>query len=307
MGDLGWPAPTLRPDPRPAVGLLREILLSAADARQPATLVTLGPLTNVAALFSAEPGVAGGLREIIVMGGAFGPEEEARKDFNIRHDPEAAASTLEAAGRFGIPVTMYTFDVFFEPRVSRGEAARLAAVGGHSPAELAGRLLAFHCNRFGADEATIGDAGAVCAVLDPARRSRRGTAAQRRPDRPTGSDVRRPTVPEPRGSRSPWVSTALGMPACGWRRSADGPRRRVRVDQRRPRRRGGSSSAAGGDGAGPRQGPTARRRQGRQPGGGCGGGRGRCGHGRRARRRRGRPGVCRAAGPAGHRVPLAGL
>lgn len=167
MGDLGWPAPTLRPHPRPAVGLLREILLSAAGARQPVTLVTLGPLTNVAALFSAEPGVAGGLREIIVMGGAFGPEEEARKDFNIRHDPEAAWSTLESAGRFGIPVTMYTLDVFLEPRVSRGEAARLVAAGGHSPSQLAGRLLAFHCNRFVADEATIGDAGAVCAVLDP--------------------------------------------------------------------------------------------------------------------------------------------
>jgi pyrimidine-specific ribonucleoside hydrolase len=34
-------------------------------------------------------------------------------------------------------------------------------------ARLAGRLVAFQCARFDEPDATIGDAGAVCAVIDP--------------------------------------------------------------------------------------------------------------------------------------------
>ena len=39
---------------------------------------------------------------------------------------------------------------------------------GRGAAELAGRLVRFQAERFGDESATIGDAGAVCAVLDPA-------------------------------------------------------------------------------------------------------------------------------------------
>jgi len=44
-------------------------------------------------------------------------------------------------------------------------AAALLAQGGRGAAELAGRLVAFQCERFGTPDATIGDAGAVCAVI----------------------------------------------------------------------------------------------------------------------------------------------
>ena len=44
----------------------------------------------------------------------------------------------------------------------------LSAPGGRDAADLAGRLIAFQCERFGTVDATIGDAGAVCAVLEPA-------------------------------------------------------------------------------------------------------------------------------------------
>ena len=50
-------------------------------------------------------------------------------------------------------------------RVGREAAADLVAVGGRGPAELAGRLIDFQCARFGQPDATIGDAGAVCAVI----------------------------------------------------------------------------------------------------------------------------------------------
>jgi len=137
MVDLGWPALPRMPDRRPAVELLRDLLSQAAHGgpADRVTLVPLAPLTNIA------------------------------------HDPEAAAIVLESAGELNIPVLTYGLDVFYDVRVSRRQAAELRAVGGQStnrPAELAGRLIEFQCGRFGQPDATIGDAGAVCAVIDRA-------------------------------------------------------------------------------------------------------------------------------------------
>ena len=49
----------------------------------------------------------------------------------------------------------------------RAEASELVAVGGRGGAELGGRLIEFQCDRFERESVTIGDAGAVCAVIDP--------------------------------------------------------------------------------------------------------------------------------------------
>jgi len=62
---------------------------------------------------------------------------------------------------------MYGLDVFYDVLVTRVQAAELMATGGRGPAELAGRLIDYRCDRFGQEEVTIGDAGAVCAVIDP--------------------------------------------------------------------------------------------------------------------------------------------
>jgi pyrimidine-specific ribonucleoside hydrolase len=171
MADLGWPSSVRHPDRRHAVELLRD-QLSEAAAGGPAdqvTLVTLAPLTNIALLLRTCPEVAAGLREIVVMGGAANVgNATASAEFNVWHDPEAAAIVLESAGELNIPVVMYGLDVFYDVRVTRERAAQLTAIGGRGPAELAGRLIDFQCGRFGQPDATIGDAGAVCAAIDRA-------------------------------------------------------------------------------------------------------------------------------------------
>ena len=163
LGDLEWPRSTRRPDPRPAVELLRDVIRAAPE---PVTLVTLAPLTNVALLLRTYPDVAAGLSGIVVMGGAANVgNATASAEFNVFHDPEAAAITLDAAAELEIPVTLYGLDVFYQPTVTAAQAGELAA-GVDPAARLAGLLIGFQCERFG-DPATIGDAGAVCAVLDP--------------------------------------------------------------------------------------------------------------------------------------------
>jgi pyrimidine-specific ribonucleoside hydrolase len=62
---------------------------------------------------------------------------------------------------------MYGLDVFYGPQITREQADVLASAADPA-ARLAGDLFRFSFGRYGADSATIGDAGAVCAVADPA-------------------------------------------------------------------------------------------------------------------------------------------
>lgn len=168
LGDLDRAAlalPAVTAAPVHAVELLRQLVEGAPE---PVTLVPLGPLTNVALLLRTYPQTAQRLRRIVFMGGAAGiGNATACAEFNVWHDPEAAAIVLEAARELGVPVTMYGLDVFYDVRVTRADARELLA--SRSPAaRLAGALVEVQCTRFDADAATIGDAGAVCAVLDPA-------------------------------------------------------------------------------------------------------------------------------------------
>jgi len=169
MGDLGWPRSTRGPGAEHAVELLRDVLLEAAEGPDDhrVTLVPLAPMTNIALLLRTYPEVSGGLRRILFMGGAAHVgNATASAEFNVFHDPEAAAITLDACADLGIELMMYGLDVFYDPRVSREQADALAAAHESGPAGLAGRLMAFQCERFEADSATLGDAGAVCAVLE---------------------------------------------------------------------------------------------------------------------------------------------
>ncbi len=181
MGDLGWPGSPHQPAAEHAVELLRDVLLAAADGPEDArvTVVPLAPMTNIALLLRTYPEVARGIRRIVFMGGAAHVgNATASAEFNVFHDPEAAAITLDACADLGIETVMYGLDVFYDPRVSAEAAAALVAGHGSGPAGLAGRLIAFQCERYAEDSATIGDAGAVCAVVDP-----EGLTTQRLPVR----------------------------------------------------------------------------------------------------------------------------
>lgn len=172
LGDLDHealrlPDVTAQRDPRHAVELLRDVLLEAAGSGERLTLVPTAPQTNVALLLRTYPEAAEGLRRIVFMGGsAASGNATASAEFNVWHDPEAAAVVLDAAHELGIEVTMYGLDVFYDVRVTRADARELVAAD-HPASRLAGALVDFQCERFGEQDATIGDAGAVCAVIDP--------------------------------------------------------------------------------------------------------------------------------------------
>jgi pyrimidine-specific ribonucleoside hydrolase len=149
------------------VELLRDVLLEAAGTGELITLIPLAPMTNIALLLRTYPEAAAGLREIVFMGGAAGiGNATASAEFNIWTDPEAAAIVLNAAGELDIPLTMYGLDVFYDVEITLEQARKLIATG-ETSAVLAGSLIESRCQLYGAEAATIGDGGAVCAVIEP--------------------------------------------------------------------------------------------------------------------------------------------
>ena len=156
-----------RLSPLSGVELLRAELMAAVGNGERITLVPTAPLTTIALLLRTHPEVAAGIERMVFMGGSsVRGNATAVAEFNVWHDPEAAAIALAAAGQLDIPVTMYGLDVFDQVTLTAHEAAALRR---HSDpaAQLAGALLEFQCQVFGLDRATIGDAGTVCAVADP--------------------------------------------------------------------------------------------------------------------------------------------
>jgi pyrimidine-specific ribonucleoside hydrolase len=151
-------------DPGGAVAMLRRVILAHPE---PVTIVALAPQTNLALLLRIHPEVAANIHRIVFMGGsaAIG-NATAVAEFNVWHDPEAAAAVIDA----GVPCYMYGLDVFMRVALAEEHAQELA---GHADpgVALAGRLLS-HRISFSADEEAhysglIGDAGAVCALIDP--------------------------------------------------------------------------------------------------------------------------------------------
>ncbi len=83
------------------------IISKAKESPGEITLVTIGPLTNVAAALRKEPAIKDMIKEIAMMGGPFYVEYGIRikqkpgSDYNLWCDPEAAKSIFTS----GIPIT----------------------------------------------------------------------------------------------------------------------------------------------------------------------------------------------------------
>jgi pyrimidine-specific ribonucleoside hydrolase len=167
MGALGLPRSHRRPVDVHAVELMRGEIMAADE---PVTLITLAPLTNIALLLRSHPEVVARIGRVMTMGGSASVGNASPvAEFNVWHDPEAAAVVFAA----GLPMTMYGLDVFYGPSVPRQGAEELAA-SSDPGASLAGRLLLHAADRYGHDfrisepgVGGLGDAGAVCAVVDP--------------------------------------------------------------------------------------------------------------------------------------------
>lgn len=127
MGDIGLPDPPRSAEPAHAV----EVLLSQ-PRQHPGelTLVTLGPLTNLAAALLRDRNLLSRYRHVYCMAGAADTRGNisATAEFNVWADPEAAAIVLQAAKPE--TVTWVGWDVSRQDAVMTGdEQAQMAGLG----------------------------------------------------------------------------------------------------------------------------------------------------------------------------------
>jgi inosine-uridine nucleoside N-ribohydrolase len=105
LGGAVFPEPKAKPITQPAAALIRDTIRKNPGE---ITLITLGPLTNIATAFSADHQLARMARGLVMMGGSLsGGNITPAAEFNIYVDPEAARIVFQS----GIPITMVGLDV----------------------------------------------------------------------------------------------------------------------------------------------------------------------------------------------------
>jgi purine nucleosidase len=162
MGDIGLPLHGRRPAPGDAVDALEERIRARPNEY---TLVTLGPLTNVAALF--ERGVAPLLREVVIMGGTSDDVGNITPDaeYNVYADPRSAKAVFESGAR----ITMVGWDVsrkyaVFEP-ADWDELRALGPLGAFS-IDIQRTLIEFCKGTLGRESFDLPDPIAMAVALD---------------------------------------------------------------------------------------------------------------------------------------------
>ena len=155
-----WPEPDVPVEPVHAADLIVDLVTASPGE---VTLVAIGPLTNVATALRREPRLAGAVREVVLMGGAYtrGNHTPAA-EFNVFVDPEAAVEVFEA----GWPLTMVGLDLTRQARVTPEVLARIAAVGSPAAAVVA-QLLRYGRRYLPPDGPPLHDPCAVARVIRP--------------------------------------------------------------------------------------------------------------------------------------------
>ncbi len=106
----------------PAFQAMYERLMASPE---PLTLVTIGPLTNIALLLTHYPACTAKINRLVMMGGSAGRGNfTPNAEFNIAIDPEAAARVFES----GIEIVMCGLDVTHQAVLAPDYLAALPAL-----------------------------------------------------------------------------------------------------------------------------------------------------------------------------------
>ena len=131
------------------------------------TLVPTGPLTNIALAARLEPRIVSRVREVVLMGGAYGAGNfSPSAEFNIAVDPEAAAIVFGEDW----PVVMVGLDLTHQALATPPVQERFRELGTPSGDFLAALVDAFRSNykdAQGFDTPPVHDPCAVAYVIDP--------------------------------------------------------------------------------------------------------------------------------------------
>lgn len=168
-GKSGLDGPVFPPlerqaEPEHAVNyIIRRLLNSDGEI----TMVTTGPMTNLAMAMRMEPRILEKIRRIVLMGGAYtNGNVTPAAEFNIFADAEAAHICFTS----GRPITMIGLDVTRKVLCYPEIVARMEEVG-NKASDLFVRLMGHFCKTqkeiFGWDGAPLHDPVTIASLIDP--------------------------------------------------------------------------------------------------------------------------------------------
>ena len=164
LGGAVFPEPATRPVPEPAAVLIGQVVRKFPGE---VSLITLGPLTNIAAALSADRELAGMVRSLVMMGGSLsGGNITPAAEFNIYVDPEAARIVFQS----GIPITMVGLDVTRRTTLTDDHVRALEATQtpvSQAAAKIARNAITHTRERGFLVGPNMHDSLAVAAFLDP--------------------------------------------------------------------------------------------------------------------------------------------
>lgn len=131
------------------------------------TLVPIGPLSNIAMAMRMEPRIISKIREIVLMGGAYGlGNTTPAAEFNIFADPEAAYIVFSS----GAPIVMMGLDLTDQTACTLDIIERMEAVG-NSAGKLFGDIMRFTLvtqnQEYGLPGGPVHDATCIGYLVDP--------------------------------------------------------------------------------------------------------------------------------------------
>jgi inosine-uridine nucleoside N-ribohydrolase len=164
LGGAVFPEPKIHPVNQPAAELIRQIVRKFPGE---VTLLTIGPLTNIATALNLDPELARMVRAIVMMGGSLsGGNITPAAEFNIYVDPEAARIVFQS----GIPITMVGLDVTRKTSLTEEHQRQLQA--GQNPVSQAAATIARNALQHNRERGFVvgpnmHDSLAVAGFIDP--------------------------------------------------------------------------------------------------------------------------------------------
>ncbi len=162
VGQANLPRSPRVVEKEPAVDFLIRMMNEYRDGL---TIVTTGPLTNLATVLLRDPLLHTWRGQVVMMGGALTVRGNITHfaEANIAQDPEAAKIVMES----GLSVTMVPLDVTMRSRLRSSDAERWRS-SGSDVGRLFGCMLDYYiANTLGADETYIHDPSAIVCALHP--------------------------------------------------------------------------------------------------------------------------------------------
>ena len=164
LGGAVFPEPTTKPVAEPAAEMIRQVVRKYPHE---VNLITLGPLTNIAAALNSDSELAGLVKSLIMMGGSLsGGNITPAAEFNLYVDPEAARIVFQS----GIPLKMVGLDITRKTSLTDEHYKTLAAA--QNPVSQAAAKIARNAiDHTRSQGFTVGpnmhDSLAVAAFIDP--------------------------------------------------------------------------------------------------------------------------------------------